>query len=374
MADNEEEIVDGEADVNAEAEPVTEPSSRPESSGSRTAIVLALVSLMLSIVLIVAGYFGWNQIQQLGTHQGKAEDRIGERLSPLRASLDQASSQQNKLSGRLDGLKRDAEDQLKHFQSAQKDLDHRVGAVATLVGRSQHGWSLAEVEYLLRIANQRVRLQRDVASALKALASADDRLRELADPDYLAVRQQISRELVLLEAVPSVDVAGLSVSLTTAIEAVERIPVNGSRYPQEETQAATEVATNTTSNWTVDSWRELPGMLWGLVSNLFQIREHDAPLGPMLVPEQEYFLRENLRLQLAAARLALLREDAVQYQAALSTSRQWMQEHFSDEDETIKDLISSMDNLLAVNIVPVLPDIGASLKLLHQQIKSNAKR
>jgi len=109
--------------------------------------------------------------------------------------------------------------------------------------------------------------------------------------------------------------------------------------------------------------------LWSTLSGLFRIREHDKPVTPMLAPQREYFLRENLRLQLSAARLALLRDDSVQYQVILTTAQDWLTAYFAGDDGKVNDLVSQLEQLKAKNTVPQLPDISGSLRVLRQQMK-----
>jgi uroporphyrin-3 C-methyltransferase len=89
----------------------------------------------------------------------------------------------------------------------------------------------------------------------------------------------------------------------------------------------------------------------------------------MLPPEREYFLRENLRLQLAAARLALLRTDQAQYRAALQTAQQWLARYFDRQNAGVQQLLGRLQELAAVDIAPVMPDVSASLRLLRQQMQ-----
>jgi uroporphyrin-3 C-methyltransferase len=241
----------------------------------------------------------------------------------------------------------------------------RVNVLAALMGRSEQGWSLAEVEYLLRVANQRLQLQRDVNTAEQALQAADERLHDLADPHFMSVREQIAGDLEAVQAVPSVDIEGISLSLSTALEGVDQLSVAGTRY-QPAVQNGSE---DPESRQTIRDWRELPRLLWSTLSGLLRIREHDKPVTPMLAPQREYFLRENLRLQLSAARLALLRDDGVQYQAILNTARDWLDTYFADDDAKVNDLVAQLEQLSAINTAPQLPDISGALRVLHQQMK-----
>jgi len=312
---------------------------------------------------VVAAWFSWHELQQLAGAQSGTESRLENRLEPLQSAL----------SGMGETLRNERQQvdlQIEEILRKQQHTGDQVSMLAALVGRSEQGWSLAEVEYLLRIANQRLQLQRDVKTARLALQAADARLQELADPQFLKVREQLAKELASLQTVTHVDSDGVSARLGVLMALVDELTVEGSKYqPPVETETEQSVDT-----LTAQDWRELPALLWSVVSDLFRIREHDKPVSPMLPPEREYFLRENLRLQLSAARLALLRDDNVQYQAALSTARHWLDEYFSASDAQVKEMQAQLERLSAVDVTPTLPDVSASLRLLRQRLKLSERQ
>ena len=332
------------------------PERRPGLTGLPLAI--GLISLILSIGLAVAAYFIWYQVQQLVMEQAGVEEGVSERLQPLRTSLDG-------LNQVLSDERQTVEAHIQELDEEQQSIGHRISVLASLLGRSERGWTLAEVEYLLRIANQRLLLQRDIVSAQRALQAADERLLELADPHYLSVREQIARDLAAVEAVPAVDMDGLSVALSTALESLDQLPVAGTHYEPAPHTEGDEPAERPTAH-TID---ELGSLVWKSLSELFRLREHDQPVSPMLPPEREYFLRENLRLQLAAARLALLRDDQVQYGSALRTANQWLESYFDQANHGVQQLTRQLADLATVDISPALPDVSRSLALLRQQMQ-----
>jgi uroporphyrin-3 C-methyltransferase len=325
---------------------------------SRAPLAIALVALILAVGLAVAAYFIWFQVQHLSREQATVQDGVNDRIAPLRKSID--------------GLGQTLADNRAALQARVGKLDEelqsvsqRVSTVAAIMGRSEQGWALAEVEYLLRIASQRLQLQRDTGTAEKALEAADARLRELADPHYLNVREQIAGDLEAVKAVPSVDIDGLSVTLSSAMERIDGLPVAGTHYEP----ATASDKNQTEAPTTAGSIDELGQVVWGSLSGLFRLREHDKPVGPMLSPEHEYFLRENLRLQLATARMALLRNDQAQYREALQTAGQWLREYFDMSDKGVAQMQSRLESMAATDIRPALPDISGSLRLLRQQMR-----
>jgi uroporphyrin-3 C-methyltransferase len=328
------------------------------ASSSALPLIIGLLALILAIGLAVVAYFTWYEVQRLDRNQAGIETEVSDRIQPLRTSLD--------------GMNRALEDErgaiearIGKLDEDRQSLANRLNVLAALMGRSERGWTLAEVEYLLRIANQRLQLQRDLKTAEQALQAADGRLRDLADPHYHKVREQIGRDLEAVRAVPAVDIDGLAVTLSTALASVDKLQVAGSRYQPVEYTESTPVKASTTAH----SLKEFAQLVWDALSDLFRIREHDKAVRPMLPPEREYFLRENLRLQLAAARLALLRNEPVQYRSALKTTADWLTAHFDTEKPAVQQLDKQLRDIATVNIAPTLPDISDSLRVLRQQMQ-----
>lgn len=337
--------------------PAEVPAEASKSESQRTSalpLIFALLAFGVSIGLVVGGYFIWNQLQQLNGEQAGMEPRLEQRVQPLQSNLQAISNDWQ--AGR-----REIEQQLGAIGDGQAALGERISHLAALIGRSELGWTLAEAEYLLRVASESLQLRRDRHTAVAALKSADARLRELADPQLLPVREQLARELNALREVPEVDFDGISLRISDGLQRVETLPVTGSRYepPEQDTKHfdSTRIAGN---------WRDLPQVIWSALTELFRFREHEKPVGPMLPSNRIWFLKENLRLQLMAARLALLREDREAYRQALVTAAGWVKEWFDVEDQAVTAMADGLEELAAVDIRPELPDISTSLHLLTQ--------
>lgn len=335
----------------------TPPVAQP-ADGRRLPLVLATLALIVSLGLAVTAYFIWYQVRQVDAEQSGIETGVGERIQPLRAALERLEQGRRQdadaLQARIAGLQED-----------QQAMAHRLSVLAAQIGRSETGWALAEVEYLLRIANQRLQLQRDTDTAVQALQAADARLRDLADPLYQNVRQQIARDLDAIGAVAKVDVDGLAATLSAALSEVDALPIEGSRYTPPTQSAIASGQAPAEAN----SIAELGRLVWHSLSELFRVREHERPVGPLLPPDQAYFLRGNLRLQLEAARVALLRGDQVQYRSSLQTAIDWLQRYFEPQASDVQQQLSRLQDIAAVDIAPAMPDVSGSLRLLRQQMQ-----
>jgi uncharacterized protein HemX len=214
-------------------------------------------------------------------------------------------------------------------------------------------WALTETERLLVIANHRLQLARDAGSALSALRAADRQLERIANPDLLPIRRALAREITALESFEKSDVAGLALRLASLAEGVDRLP----HSPQTGKKAASAA--------TVASAPAASQSLWTDFLSLVRIRHETELRAPLLPPDQEYFLRENLRLMLYGAQQAILQGNTALYRQNLQTARRWVKEHFDSHAPAVAGLLTEIDQLIAVRIAAELPDISGSLELLR---------
>jgi uroporphyrin-III C-methyltransferase len=333
----------------------------------RPALVLALLALVLAIAVAVAAFFTWREVDRLAGSRAQELQQAEARSAGLESRLDDTARRidgiQAEVGRELDTARRQQQAALDRQEQTQQAVERSVSQLRAQMGRSQDGWLLAEVEYLLRIANQRVQLQRDVATALAALEAADARLHELSDPGYLAVREALAAEIGQLKAVPAVDTGGLALKLASLEARVAELQPAGARYVPARDRNGEPGASLAASDW-----REVPGIVWQAIRRLLVVRSHQEPATPMLPPEQEYFLDQNLRLALEAARVALLRSDAEQYRASLETAQRWLVQHYDGEHPATASLGNELHHLLQQDIRPALPDISGSLRLLRQRL------
>jgi uroporphyrin-3 C-methyltransferase len=361
----------GKVETAARRAEATQPAGRPAPASGRAALVLALVALVLAIALAVVAFFTWHELDQVldtrALDAQQAQARSAGLEGRLLDTVRRLDGIQAEVERQLDTGRREQQAALERLQQTQQAVERAVAQLRAQLGRSQDGWLLAEVEYLLRIANQRLQLQRDADTALAALRAADARLHDLSDPGYLAVREALAREMAQLQAVPAVDVEGVALKLAGLEARVGELHPAGSRYiPARERHGEPRAAL------AASDWREVPAIVWQAIRRLLVVRSHQEPATPMLPPEQEYFLDQNLRLALAAARLALLQGRPAQYRTSLETARAWLEQHFDTGHPATASMGNELHHLLQQNIHPELPDISTSLRLLRQRLPAAA--
>lgn len=335
-----------EQDASLDESQTTPPAPKKPARAGGVALFFALLSLLAVIALAGGGYYLWQEQQQLAAER---EQRIS-RLQDNLASLQQELSANNEQQG----------EQLTALRERQSNLDNALEKLLASRSHLRNDWLLTEAEYLLKLANHRLLLERDVETAIVALQSADARLREVADPGLLTIRKRIAADISDLRSVPQPDLAGLSFNLSSLSGDVSRLPL-ATPDPQSKNRQGEQPAADK-----VDTWQELPAAIWRDIRSLVVIRQHDEPIQPLLAPEQRFFLTQNLQLQLEQARLALLSGQTRVYQERLQQARQWLETYFDTKHNATRQAIEQLRDLAEQKIHPQLPDISDTHQALQE--------
>ncbi len=332
------------SELDTDTSPPPAPASDQEQAPlSRLALILALVALVL---------FAW---QWLDTRQrfSALELTLTQRLSDFdtrnrESQLLAKQAQENSAQAvaRLAVL----EQKLTESQSQQDSLQTLYQEFAN--NRDER--MVSEAEQLLVMAGEQLQLAGNVKGALMALQTADMRLQELDKPQAIQLRKLIGKDIERLQALPAIDTVGASLRLEGMAATVEKLPLTSEHHPQ---SAGEGVAPDYESN----AWRRLASEVWHDLRQLVRIERMDKPEPPLLTPEQSFFLRENLRLRLLTARIALLQRDESTYHADLRAAEDWLKRHFDTSDQNVQNAIATVRQLAGSAINIQLPDISESL-------------
>ncbi len=329
----------------------------PAQPGGRSA--LAVVALVVALLAAAGAFLVW---QKLGE---RLEAFAGAQVTldaALVAAQERIAAFDAEVEKRFDAHALQLAEQGAALERQRELAEQTYQTLREELGQDRNRWIVAEIEYLMRVAAHRLALAGDVAAAIAALQAADARLHDLADPAWLGVRERVADEIAALRAVPRVDVEGLALSLRSLARRSETLPVLGARYRAGDPRAAGKGSGGDARG---ESWREALEIAWNEVKQLVEVRRNDQPVAPMLAPELEYFLYQNLRLQLDAARLALLRGEAPLYAESLRSARDWAATYFDQEHAATQATLAELDRLLGVDIAPPLPELGQALRELR---------
>ncbi|MCU7959629.1 MAG: uroporphyrinogen-III C-methyltransferase [gamma proteobacterium symbiont of Bathyaustriella thionipta] len=348
-----------------------QPSSLSDDSIQKRArppsgLILSLLAL-LAVMMGVSGFFAWQRLQSVGSDLAQVNELLRDAQSKNALMLEKIASARNSINEqqqRFRSMEQRYAEQKKLMESESRTTRESLAKVYERVGREKADWQVAEAEYLLQIANHRLKLERDSSSARHALLSADERLRELGDPLWFDVRKQIAAEISALDQVKKLDIEGYSARLSALSTDADTLYI---RHLENDSAAAHESDKTTAEESESGTLDRLMQDSWQGFQKLVVIRRHDQPLNALLSADQQYFVRQNLKFHLQAARFALLRADQALYQESLDAASGWLQEYFDQSDAAVQADIDALKALKKLNVAPPLPDISASLRVLKQQ-------
>ena len=283
---------------------------------------------------------------------------FNEPLAPIESRFADVESRAQQQTDDLNRLRVEQADALAEFTRAQRAeaaassdrLLEAMNAITSQAPPSPREWKVAEVAYLLRIANHRLLMERDTQGALGLLSAADVILTELDDFIFYQVRANLADEILALKNVESNDVQGLYLRLEAVKGEISALPLKLPRYQQE--QATEETGEST--------WDALISQL----SSYLRFRRFDGTVKPLLAPEEAVYLELNLRLMLERAQLAALRREQVVYEQSINTASQWVVEYLDQDLTDVSRVVSELDALEQVDLKQTLPDISGSLAAL----------
>lgn len=228
------------------------------------------------------------------------------------------------------------------------------------LSRNRDEWAYAEIEQTLLIASQQLQFAGNVKAALIALQATDTRLQNMNRPQFTALRSAISQDIARLKAAPLIDTAALSNRIDTLLAAVDKLPLAAETRPVADSPAAAPAA-ETGASSTARFWREV----WTDVKQLVRVQRIDHDDVPLLAPAQTFFLRENLKLRLLTARMALLTRDQAAFRNDLKAAREWVARYFDTRDKPVAAAVASLASLQSADIQIELPEISATLNALR---------
>lgn len=317
---------------------------------SKLGLVALIVCLILSCAIFV---FFW-----------QANTNLSQQLKETRSTLAQVQTSITQSEGLN---KRQTEQLLLGNQAAQASLlqlNEQVQFHSEQLSQLKNGnrldWLLSETEYLLRLANQRLSLEKDPKGAELILSAADEVLNEANDPGLIAVRIALAEDILALQSLRQSDQRGAYARLDALITGVNQLPL-----------LPAEVRTNEASDSSVDDMPDSAlDQVWSELKSAIRISKVSSEAVPLLPPEQRYYLRQNLRLMLEQAVLALLNKDDTVYQHSLAKTEAWLQLYYSPSNPRVGAYLESISELKNYQFSSELPDISQSLRLLKAEIES----
>ncbi len=336
-------------------------SDKPESAAqqsadrpprpARWALVKQPVAIVIALAAVLLAWLWYDSHQQINLLQQELARRL--------AAADTENKQVRDVAAQVRESVREAQIKLGVLETKLQESQNQQIALEALyqeLSRSRDESLLADVEQTLVVANQQLQVAGNVKSALIALQAADARLARIDRPQLAGLRKVITRDIERLKLAPYVDVIGISARIENLVSAIDTLPLAMEQRP-----ARTPDTKKAASDAESSAWTRFARELWRDMQDLVRIQNMDSPDVALLTPAQTYFLRENLKLRLLGARLALLAHDEKSFKADLRAAREWLTRYYDIRDKTVANALAVVRQLHDSQIGIELPDVAASL-------------
>lgn len=354
--------------------PAEEAAPAPtQGSGRGTALLVGLTA----VAVLASAAAGWQVYElRLATKELRAE--VAQRVNGADVTV-----------AELRGLVRQQQETIASIQGGIGAMESKVaateGQAAALqalyqeYSRSRGDQVLAEIAQAINIAAQHLQLAGNYEAALIALESADARLAMPEQAHLQPLRKALISDLDTIKAHPRVDVSGLALKLEILLERMDKLPLVYEFTLDESTALGgkAELAeVDESLGWTDRSLayaRALADDVWDEVKGMIRLERLDQTDPVLLAPAQSTFLRENVKVRLLTARLALLARDGRTYAADLSQARGWVERFFDLRDPEVQRAVAEMSELEAISITaqpPTLEETFAALRVAQARAAS----
>lgn len=329
-------------------------TTNPESTDRRKPSLFANTALILVVIALLTLAWQWINTRQ---RFNEVEKSLSQKLEDYQAINQQSlalAKQAEERSAQADARTVILEQKLEESRDQQDVLQTLYDQLA----ENREATAVAEVEQLLTIANQQLQLVGNVKSALLALQAADKRLEPLNLPRANQLRETLAIEIETLRKLPQVDVVRMSAQLENLADLCASIPVISERQPTLNAEAA---QVNVVKAENLNALQKLAYPIWNDIKNLVTVERIDKPEPPLLSADHEFYLRQNLKLRLLTARIALLQHDEASYKSDLISVKTWLKQYFDAKHPKAIQALNLLEKLSSNKIDIEIPQLTESI-------------
>lgn len=334
-----------------------------KSGGAKTSLVLSGVAIAIALAAGV-GLYGWGK--QQAVNQTTANDTLANQLVTLQKAQDDQKTQ-------FDTLLKQQATQLAEAQNQRdalaKQLDEVQQKVAAISGTDAKTWLLAQSDFLVKLAGRKLWSDQDVTTAAALLKSADASLADMNDPSLISARRAITEDIASLGAVSQVDYDGIILKVNQLANQVDNLRLADNNTDDSPMDADSDELSSSIGEWRVNlqkSWQNF-------MDSFITIRRRDETAVPLLAPNQDIYLRENIRSRLLVAAQAVPRHQEETYKQALDNVSTWVRAYYDTDDATTKSFLDDVDKLSQQSITMNVPETLQSQPILEKLMQTRVR-
>lgn len=253
------------------------------------------------------------------------------------------------------------------LQDQQQSMREQQSRINDLSVDDRESWLLAEAQYLLRLANQRLIMTGDTASAEALLRSTDKILRELGDADLHGLRGAVAEDLAAVRAVPKLDTQGLYLRLDALIRQTDALVMFN--LPERESETR-EIA--------AEDWKARLAQGYEIalekLSEYIVVNRRDVPVEALMDPQYEGLVRQNMRMLLEQAQVAMLSGNERLFRQSLERAAGWVSQFFKSDEQAAVAMATELQSISEERVAVDLPDLNRSLASLEEVMQARLAR
>ena len=333
-----------------------QPTAVVNGSKNRSGAVLGGVAILLALGLTGGLYLHGHKN---AVAQQAELAQLKQQLASALSKIDQTSSKDAEQLAALDQTQQRLQGEMQGLQNRVLDLNDK----------RPNDWMLAESEYLVRMAGRKLWLEHDLVSAITLLGNADERIAALNDPSLMQIRKALAEDIAKLKGMPRIDREGLTLKLAALSDQIELLPLSTVSMPEAKAEPDQAVSTNP------DEWESNLKKNWvKFTENFVTIRRRDGAVEALLSPQQEIFLRENLKTKLLQAQLSVYREQQALYEDSLDKAQRWLTQYFDTDNSATRYMQGEIDKLKGEQIQIDYPAQFKTQAMLEQVLTERLQR
>lgn len=363
------------ADTTAKPAPeAPQPRKTPSAAEEKQPAGFLLGAIALAVILLVGGgvwYASQAGTQALSKDLAAENAQLKSQVAQLQQTQQQTQKQMQEFKEFIARQSALSTQQQQQEAALKHELELLRSRITVLSSTDVKSWLLAQADFLVKMAERKLWNDQDVVTAMVLLKNADASLAEMNDPSLLDVRTALRNDITALSAVSQIDFDGTILRLNQLAGQVDNLRLDdGSRDGAPMDSSDSEGLTSSVADWRTNltkSWK-------GFMSDFITIRRRDNTAAPLLAPNQDIYVRENIRAQLLIAAQAVPRHQEESYKQSLDAVSTWVRAYFSDNDPANTAFLAEVDALAAQPISMSAPDSLTSQPLLDKLVQTRIRR
>ena len=307
------------------------------------------------------------ELEGIAARQTRAEEDQQRAANRLQSLVDTATrGTQRELAAQIAALEESLREQRARLAEQQVRIAEQQRRLGELSAEDKRAWQLAEVRYLLRLANQRLIMTGDTLSAEALLRSADNTLRELGDADLHPLRAAVAADLAAVRAVPALDIQGLYLRMEALMSQVDALVLfELPERPASEPPSAEDWKARLAQGYAAAVAK---------LSEYIVVSRRDVPIEALMDPQYEGLVRQNMRMLLEQAQGAMLSSDELLYRKSLERAEGWVTQFFKEDERSARAMAEELRRLRDERVAVNLPELSASLAALDAVMRTRSGR